>query len=154
MRVDLFIQDLRLDKQLRSVRRSAEQVPTASDGCDLRLPRVTAVSQTPGTARKQEDTQGHDGAANQVQEDTGGAAGMQKDTTPRRFGTVRPRVQIPGPRPKSSGGFNRSRQHWPTGTRQRVDAARLDWAGASPEFCEGGGSSELRRRLGSWARIG
>src|SRR5439155_24314101 len=52
------------------------------------------------------------------------------------------------------GGFNRSRQHCPTGTRQRVDAATLDWAGASPEFCEGGGSSELRRRLGSWARIG
>src|SRR6266705_1874255 len=75
MRVDLFIQHLRLDKQFRSVRRSAEQVPTASDGCDLRLPRVTAVSQTPGTRR------------------------IRKDTTPRRFGTLRPRVQIPGPRP-------------------------------------------------------
>jgi hypothetical protein len=37
--------------------------------------------------------------ANQVREDTGGPAGILKDTSRRRFGTVRPRVQIPGPRP-------------------------------------------------------
>src|SRR5439155_18138756 len=30
-------------KQFRSVRRSAEQVPTASDGCDLRLNSVGAI---------------------------------------------------------------------------------------------------------------
>ena len=46
------------------------------------------------------DTQGHGEAANQVQKDTGGPARILKDTSPRRFGTVRPRVQIPGPRPK------------------------------------------------------
>jgi len=40
------------------------------------------------------DTQGHGEAANQVQEDTGGPAGILKDASPRRFGTVRPRVQI------------------------------------------------------------
>ncbi len=44
-----------------------------------------------------EDRQGHDEAANKVQEDTGGPAGILKDTSPRRFGTVRPRVQNPGP---------------------------------------------------------
>jgi hypothetical protein len=59
------------------------------------------VSRNSGTRRVREDTQGHDQGANQVQEDTGGPAGIRKDTSPRRFGTVRPRVQIPGPRPKS-----------------------------------------------------
>ena len=62
-------------------------------------PEVTAVSRIRGTGRIQEDTQGHDDSANQVQEDTGGPDGIQKDTPLRRFGTVRPRVQIPGPRP-------------------------------------------------------
>ena len=33
------------------------------------------------------------------QEDTVGPAGIRKDTSLRRFGTVRLRVQIPGPRP-------------------------------------------------------
>jgi len=62
---------------------------------------VTAVSRIRGTGRIQEDTQGHDAAASQVQEDTGGPAWIPEDTTLRRFGTVRPRVQIPGPRPIS-----------------------------------------------------
>src|SRR5450759_5618345 len=60
---------------------------------------VTAVSRNSGTRRIREDTQGHEQGANQVQEDTGGVARILKDTSPRRFGTVRPRVQIPGPRP-------------------------------------------------------
>src|SRR5712692_3672127 len=63
---------------------------------------VTAVSRNCGTRRIREDTQGHDQAANQVQEDTGGPAGIRKDTASCRFGTVRPRGQIPGPRPISS----------------------------------------------------
>jgi hypothetical protein len=62
---------------------------------------VTAVSRNSGTRRIREDTQGHDQGANQVQEDTGGPARILKDTSKRRFGTVRPRVQIPGPRPIS-----------------------------------------------------
>ena len=36
-------------------------------------------------------------AANQAQEDTGGPAGILKDTSPRRFLTLRLRVQIPDP---------------------------------------------------------
>ena len=66
------------------------------------------MSRNSGTRRIREDTQGHDQGANQVQEDTGGPAGILKDTSPRRFGTVRPRVQIPGPRPhlRSEVGAN------------------------------------------------
>ena len=52
-----------------------------------------------GTRRSQEDTTGHDDARNQVQEDTGGHGGIREDTRYAGFGTVRPRVQIPGPRP-------------------------------------------------------
>src|SRR6266849_399026 len=59
---------------------------------------VTAVSRNSGTRRIREDTQGHEQGANQVQEDTQGTAGIRKDTPLCRFGTVRPRVQIPGPR--------------------------------------------------------
>ena len=65
----------------------------------LTTAEVTAVSRNSGTRRIREDTQGHDQGANQAQEDTGGAAGIRKDTTLGRFGTVRPRVQIPRPRP-------------------------------------------------------
>jgi hypothetical protein len=68
----------------------------------LTTAEVTAVSRNSGTRRIREDTQGHDQGANQAQENTGGAAGIRKDTTLGRFGTVRPRVQIPGPRPISS----------------------------------------------------
>src|SRR2546426_5844349 len=69
---------------------------------ELTTAEVTAVSRNSGTRRIREETQGHDQGANQVQENTGGPAGILKDTSPRRFGTVRPRVQIPGPRPISS----------------------------------------------------
>jgi len=62
---------------------------------------VTAVSRNSGTRRIREDTQGHEQGANQVQEDTQGTAGIRKDAALCRFGTVRPRVQIPGPRPVS-----------------------------------------------------
>jgi hypothetical protein len=55
------------------------------------------VSRNSGTRRIREDTQGHDQGAYQVQEDTGGPAGILQDTSPRRFGTVRPRVSNPGP---------------------------------------------------------
>ena len=43
---------------------------------------------------------GHDDRRDRVQEDTGGTGGTREDTRYGRFGTVRPRVQIPGPRPK------------------------------------------------------
>jgi hypothetical protein len=66
----------------------------------LTTAEVTAVSRNSGTRRIREDTQGQEQGANQVQEDTGGPEGNLKDTSRRRFGTVRPRVQIPGPRPK------------------------------------------------------
>jgi hypothetical protein len=42
----------------------------------LTTAEVTAVSRNSGTRRIREDTQGHDKGANQVQEDTGGAAGI------------------------------------------------------------------------------
>src|SRR6267142_4202069 len=80
----------------------------------LTTAEVTAVSRNSGTRRIREDTQGHDQGANQAQEDTGGAAGIRKDTTLGRFGTVRPRVQIPGPRPKSEYD-----------SRSTADAARV-----------------------------
>jgi len=67
------------------------------------------VSRNSGTRRIREDTQGHEQGANQVQEDTGGPAGILKDTSRRRFGTVRPRVQIPGPRTKFRLRFASSR---------------------------------------------
>jgi hypothetical protein len=57
------------------------------------------MSRIRGTRRTQEGTRGHDGAGNGAQEDTGGNTGTQEDTRYGRFGTVRPRVQIPGPRP-------------------------------------------------------
>ncbi len=57
------------------------------------------MSRNSGTRRIREDTNGHEQAANQVQEDTEGTARIQKDRPLPRFGTVRPRVQIPGPRP-------------------------------------------------------
>jgi hypothetical protein len=66
-----------------------------SDG-ELTTGEVTAVSRNSGTRRIREDTQGHVQGANQVQEDTGGPAGILKDTSLRRFGTVRPGSN-PGP---------------------------------------------------------
>jgi len=54
--------------------------------------------------RNQEDTGGLERtrrARRLRQEDTQGTAGVRKDTPLCRFGTVRPRVQIPGPRPIS-----------------------------------------------------
>ena len=71
----------------------------------LTTAEVTAVSRNSGTRRIREDTRGHEQGANQVPEDTGGPAGIRKDTTLGRFGTVRPRVQIPGPRPISSSNL-------------------------------------------------
>src|ERR1700694_662960 len=71
----------------------------------LTTAEVTAVSRNSGTRRIREDTQGHDQGANKAQEDSGGAAGIRKDTTLGRFGTVRPRVQIPRPRPTFEFGF-------------------------------------------------
>src|SRR5207247_531893 len=63
---------------------------------------VTAVSRNSGTRRTREDTGGLERtrrARRLSQEDTQGTAGIRKDTPLCRFGTVRPRVQIPGPRP-------------------------------------------------------
>ena len=51
-------------------------------------------------SRNREDTRGHEGASDRVQEDTQGNAGTAGDTRYGRFGTARPRGQIPAPRPK------------------------------------------------------
>jgi len=83
------------------------------------------VSRNSGTRRIREDTQGHDQGANQAQEDTGGAAGIRKDTTLGRFGTVRPRVQIPGPRPKIV--FKSRSSPAPSGATGLQGGHRLPW---------------------------
>jgi len=62
--------------------------------------RITAVSRTRGTRRIQEVTRGHEGDPARAQEEHCGHHRTREDTASRRFGTVRPRVQIPGPRPK------------------------------------------------------
>jgi hypothetical protein len=69
--------------------------------CDLDARRVTAGSHIPGTERSSAVTSGHGGAEICIQEEHGGHGRIWSDTLPRRFGTVRPRVQIPGPRPES-----------------------------------------------------
>src|SRR5437667_11169954 len=60
---------------------------------------VTAVSRTHGTRRIHEVTGGHEEDPIRVQEEPRGHHRTREDTPLRRFGTVRPRVQIPGPRP-------------------------------------------------------
>src|SRR2546428_8754160 len=59
------------------------------------------MSRIRGTRRKREDTGGHEGRRNRVPEDTGGTGRTREDTIYAGFGTVRPRGQIPGPRPNS-----------------------------------------------------
>ena len=66
---------------------------------DLDARRVTAGSHIPGTERSSAVTNGHAGAEICIQEEHGGYGRIWSDTLARRFGTVRPRVQIPGPRP-------------------------------------------------------
>jgi hypothetical protein len=58
---------------------------------------------------------------------------MQKDTPLRRFGTVRPLVQIPGPRPISSSKSSISDD---VGTREvtAVSQIFLELGGGSPRF--------------------
>ena len=63
------------------------------------LRRVTAVSHIRGIRGMRKDTRGYDDRRHWVRVDTRGSARIRKDTPPRRFGTVRPRVQVPGPRP-------------------------------------------------------
>src|ERR1700674_5652194 len=60
---------------------------------------VTAVSRIHGTRRIHEVTGGHEQDPIRVQEEPPGHHRTREDTPLRRFGTVRPRVQIPGPRP-------------------------------------------------------
>ena len=66
------------------------------------LIRTVAGSHIPGTERSSAVTSGHAGAEICIQEEHGGYWRIWSDMQPRRFGTVRPRVQIPGPRPKSN----------------------------------------------------
>src|SRR2546422_20377 len=63
---------------------------------------ITAVSRIHGTRRIHEVTGGHEEDPFRVQEEPRGHHRTREDTPLRRFGTVRPRVQIPGPRPISS----------------------------------------------------
>ena len=60
---------------------------------------VTAVSRIHGARRIHEVTRGHEEDPFRVQEEPRGHRRTRADTPLRRFGTVRPRVQIPGPRP-------------------------------------------------------
>jgi hypothetical protein len=59
------------------------------------------VSRIRGTRRIHEVTGGHEEDPIRVQEEPRGHHGTREDTPLRRFGTVRLRVQIPGPRPIS-----------------------------------------------------
>jgi hypothetical protein len=70
-------------------------------GAYLDASRVTAGSHIPGTERSSAVTSGHAGAEICIQAEHGGYARIWSDTLQRRFGTVRPRVQIRGPRPFS-----------------------------------------------------
>ena len=63
--------------------------------------RVTAGSQSPGIGRVLRVTKGHQPGRFRIREDVTGVCRTREDTSSPRFGTVRPRVQIPGPRPKS-----------------------------------------------------
>ena len=75
------------------------------------------MSRVHGTRRIHEVKGGHEEDPIRVQEETRGHHRTREDTPLRRFGTVRPRVQIPGPRPKSSsksaffGGCQESTGH-------------------------------------------
>src|ERR1700694_3090714 len=66
---------------------------------DLDARRVTAGSQSPGIGRVFEVTKGHQPGRFRIREDVTGVCRTPEDTSSPRFGTVRPRVQIPGPRP-------------------------------------------------------
>ena len=63
--------------------------------------RITAVSRIPGIGRLQEVTKGRPAGRFRIRKANAGVCRTQEDTPPTRFGTVRPRVQIPGPRPVS-----------------------------------------------------
>ena len=65
----------------------------------IRIRRVTAGSQSPGIGRVLRVTKGHEAGRFRIREDDTGVCRTPEDTSPPRFGTVRPRVQIPGPRP-------------------------------------------------------
>jgi hypothetical protein len=86
-----------------SIRFASRKLPpsTCSRGWALgRIGEVTAVSRIRRTQRIQEVTGGHDEDQLRVRKEPRGHQRTREDTTLRRFGTVRPRVQIPGPRPK------------------------------------------------------
>ena len=57
------------------------------------------MSRIHGTRRIHEVTGGHEEDPIRVQEEPRGHHRTREDTPLRRFATVRPRVQIPGPRP-------------------------------------------------------
>ena len=57
------------------------------------------MSRIHGTRRIHEVTVGQEEDPIRVLEEPGGHHRRRKDVPVRRFGTVRPRVQIPGPRP-------------------------------------------------------
>ena len=87
---------------LRKLRPSAPEskVGTTDDRESVSEPlEVTAVSRIHGTRRIHEVTGGHEEDPIRVQEEPRGNHRTREDTPLRRFGTVRPRVQIPGPRP-------------------------------------------------------
>src|SRR5438128_4046012 len=79
-----------------AVARKGAELPHAA------RPRILlAGAHIPGTERSPAVTSGHAGVEICIQEEHGGYGRIWLDTPSRRFGTVRPRVQIPGPRPIS-----------------------------------------------------
>ena len=89
------------------------------------------MSRIHGTRRIHEVTGGHEEDPIRVQEEPRGHHRTREDTPLRRFGTVRPRVQIPRPRPVSVFGFefaclNLAPIRGPHGFQQcAIDLARL-----------------------------
>jgi len=86
--------------------------------------RITAGSRFPGNGRTREVTEGHHAGGNRVQGDTQGVRRTREDTPSRRFGTVRPRVQIPGPRPNL---YPESAISGVVRSRRGTDGAQIRW---------------------------
>ena len=115
-----------------------------SRSSSIRASCVTAVSRIRGTHGTQEDTGGHEEDSVQVREEPSGHYRTREDTAIARFGTVRPRVQIPGPRPffEFKTRFSRPTRwrFWPWGslgghgTAEPLEASpvELSWRHSSP----------------------
>ncbi len=101
-------------------------------------------------------TKGHQAGRFRIRADAAGVCRTQEDTPPTRFGTVRPRVQIPGPRPFSyskpaisdvvCGQLDTAGSQFPTVQWSRF-TLRSSARGVVPEVIDG-------RRRGTRIRLG